>query len=91
MSNVAEFIKIREQIEFLAKEIAVLLEQNTAPQSKPKLDEATALLVNLTNMVDNDVQVIAVGRLTRLLGTLQTKVTARESKRRVIKKARPAQ
>jgi hypothetical protein len=90
MSNVAEFIRIREQIESHAKEISALLELNTTPQPKLMLDEATGLLANLTDMVDNDIQVVAVGRLTRLLGTLQTKVTKMEAKKRPAKKPRAA-
>lgn len=90
MGNVAEFIRIREQIESLAKEIPILLEKNTAAaQARLLLEEATGLLANLTSMVDNDVQVTAVGRLTRLLNTLQSKVTATEAKR-TVKKSRRA-
>lgn len=88
MSNVAAFITIREQIESLAKEIPMLIEQKMTPQSKLMLDEATQLLTQLTSMADNDVQVIAVGRLTRLLETLRVKVEVLEAKRRVVKKSR---
>ena len=63
MNNVAEFIQIRQGIESLAKEIAMLVERKTMPQSKVRLDEATELLVKLTALADNDVQEIAVGRL----------------------------
>ena len=86
MNNVAEFIEIRQRIEFLAKEITGLFDRKTMPQSKYKLDEATELLVKLTALADNDVQQIAVGRLTRLLATLGTKVTALTPKKRVAKK-----
>jgi hypothetical protein len=86
MNNVAEFIEIRQRIEFLAKEITGLFERKTMPQSKHKLDEATELLVKLTALADNDVQEIAVGRLTRLLATLGTKVGALTPKKRVAKK-----
>lgn len=87
MSNIAEFIRIREQIESDAKQISTLVvEKSTAPQSKLILDQATGLLANLTDMADNDIQVIAVGRLTRLLNTLRKKVEATETKKRPSKK-----
>ena len=86
MNNVAEFIQIRQGIESLAKEIATLVERKTMPQSKVRLDEATELLVKLTALADNDVQEIAVGRLTRLLGSLGAKVGALKPKKRVVKK-----
>ena len=86
MNNVAEFIQIRQGIESLAKEIATLVERKTMPQSKVRLDEATELLVKLTALADNDVQEIAVGRLTRLLGSLGTKVGALKPKKRVVRK-----
>jgi hypothetical protein len=87
MSNVAEFIEVRQRIEFLAKEIAVLIERKTVPQSKAKLDEASSHLEKLTAMADNDVQHIAVGRLTRLLATLTKKVASQTPKKRVAKSA----
>jgi len=83
MSNVAEFIEIRQRIEFLAKEIAVLLERKAASHSKAKHDEAMGLLEKLTAMPENDVQHIAVGRLTRLLATLGKKVVTQTPKKRV--------
>lgn len=86
MNNVAEFIRIREQIESHAKEITALLAQNIMPQSKTMLDDAAGLLVQLTDMVDNDVQVTAVGRLTWLLDSLRAKVGAAEAKRPARKK-----
>ena len=89
MNNVAEFIRIREQIESRAKDISKLLEQSTvlAPP-KVLLDQASGLLEQLTAMVDNDIQVTAVGRLTRLLGTLGAKITSMEKKKRPTKKSR---
>jgi hypothetical protein len=86
MNNVAEFIQIRQGIESLAKEILRLVERKTMPQSKMRLDEATELLVKLTALADNDVQEIAVGRLTRLLGSLGAKVGTLRPKKRVVKK-----
>lgn len=88
MSSIQDFINLREQIEALSKEMPRLVEQKAVPQARAKLDEAAGLLAQLTSMVDNDVQVIAVGRLTRLLDTFQTKVGALEAKRRVVKKSR---
>jgi hypothetical protein len=90
MSNVAEFISIREQIESHAKEIAELLEQNTIQRGKTLLDDASRLLTILTDMADNDVQVTAVGRLTRLLNNLRVKMIAAEAKQRSPKKPRAA-
>ena len=89
MNDVAEFIRIREQIESRAKDISKLLEQSTvlAPP-KVLLDQASGLLEQLTAMVDNDIQVTAVGRLTRLLGTLSAKITSIEKKKRPTKKSR---
>ena len=83
MNNVAEFIEIRQGIESLAKEIAVLVERKTMPESKVRLDKAAELLAKLTALADNDVQEIAVGRLTRLISSLGLKV---EALRRVVKK-----
>ena len=83
MSNVAEFIEIRQRIESLAKEIAVLLGRKAMPHSKAKLDEAMGLLEKLAAMPENDVQHIAVGRLTRLLATLSKKVVTQPPKKRV--------
>ncbi len=86
MNNVAEFIEIRQGIESLAKEITTLVERKTLPQSKVRLDEATQLLAKLTALADNDVQEVAVGRLTRLLGSLGVKVEALKPKKRIVKK-----
>ena len=74
MSNVAEFIGIREHIESLVQQIAVCAEQKAIPQSKEGLDEAAQLLVRLTGMADNDVQENAVGRLKGALAGLETTV-----------------
>lgn len=88
MNDVAEFIRIREQIESHAKDISKLLEQSTVVAApKVLLDQASGLLAQLTAMVDNDIQVTAVGRLTRLLGTLNTKVASMEKKKRPTKKS----
>lgn len=85
MNNVAEFIKVRQGIESLAQEITVLVGRKTMPESKIRLDEAMELLAQLTKIADNDVQENAVTRLTRVLGTLQTKIVALAPKKRVVK------
>jgi hypothetical protein len=89
MNNVAQFIKIREQIESHASRISKLLEENDVAQPKLILDQAADLLAKLTVMVDNDIQEVAVGRLTRLLGSLRAKVATKEKKKRPAKKLRP--
>jgi hypothetical protein len=86
MNNVAEFVKVRQEIESLAVEINALVEGKTMPRSKTKLDEATELLIRLTEMADNDVQQVAVGRLTRLLAKLGMKVQVLGVHKRVVKK-----
>lgn len=88
MNNVAEFIRIREQIESHANNISKLLGQGTATGPKELLHQASGLLAQLAAMVDNDIQVTAVGRLTRLLGTLSTKVASMEKKKRSTRKSR---
>lgn len=85
MDNVPEFIKIREQIESHAKELSALLDRKTMPQSRLMFDQATVLLAELAKMVDNDVQVRAVARLTGLLNSLGAKVTVLEGKKRSVK------
>ena len=86
MTNVAEFIETRLQIESLVQQIALSAERKAIPQSKQRLDEAARLLETLTAMADNDVQESAVGRLTRELAGLGTKVEKLARKRPVSKK-----
>jgi hypothetical protein len=86
MTNVVEFIRIRQRIELLAKQIASTTEQKAAAESSHRLNEASQLLVTLTAMADNDVQEIVIGRLTRQLAGLGIKVGALASKKRVAKK-----
>jgi len=74
MSNVAEFIEIRKSIETLASQITLNVAQKAVHESKQYLDEANRQLEVLKPMVDNDVQVIVAGRLTRQLAGLGTKV-----------------
>ncbi len=74
MSNVAEFIEIRKSIEALAGKITLCIEQKAVQESKHHFDEASRQLEVLTQMVDNDVQVIVAGRLTRQLTDLRAKI-----------------
>lgn len=74
MSNVAEFIEIRKSIETLAGQITLCVEQKAIQESKRHLDEANRQLEILLPMVDNDVQVIVAGRLSRKLADLGTKI-----------------
>jgi hypothetical protein len=85
MNNVAEFIEVRQGIESLAQEITVLVGRKTMPESKIRLDKAMELLAKLTSLADNDVQENAVTRLTRTLGSLQTKVVALGPKKKAVK------
>jgi hypothetical protein len=86
MSNVAEFIETRLQIESLVQQIALSAERKAIPQSKQRLDEAARLLETLKAMADNDVQESAVERLTRALAGLGTKVEKLTRKKPVSKK-----
>jgi hypothetical protein len=83
MVNAVEFITIRQRIELLAKQIDSTTEEKAAAESSLRLDEATKLLVTLAAMASNDRQDITIGRLTRQLAGLGTKVGALASKKRV--------
>jgi hypothetical protein len=85
LSNVAEFVEIRQGIEALAKEVAALVERKVLPQSRTKLDQASELLVKLSAIADNDVQDNAVGRLTSVLRSLEKKVGTLKPKKRAAK------
>ena len=74
MTNVVEFIRIRQRIELLAKQIDFTTKQKAAAESSQRLDEASKLLVTLTAMANNDIQDIVIGRLTRQLASLGIKV-----------------
>ena len=87
MSNIAEFIETRKNIETLAAQIAVCIKQNEIQDSKKHLDEANRQLELLKPMVDNDVQIIAVGRLTRHLADLGNKIAKTGTKPLIVKKA----
>lgn len=86
MTNVVEFIRIRQRIELLAKQITSTAEQKAAEESSRRLQEASQLLVTLTAMANNDVQEIVIGRLTRQLASLGTKVGSLAKKKRASKK-----
>jgi hypothetical protein len=86
MTNVVEFIRIRQRIELLAKQIDFTTKQKAAAESSQRLDEASKLLVTLTAMANNDIQDIVIGRLTRQLASLGIKVGKLPSKKRVAKK-----
>jgi len=88
MTSIAEFIKARESIEELAKEITLLVERKAVQDSRKHLDEAKRQLEVLKTMVANDTQVIVETRLSRLLAGLAAKVEKMETKAPVRK--RPA-
>jgi hypothetical protein len=87
MSNIAEFIEVRKSIEAFVKQIVLSVEQNAAQDSKKYLDDANGQLEILKTMVDNDVQVIVLGRLSRQLADLGAKVEKKKSKPPAGKKA----
>ena len=86
MANVVEFIRIRQRIELLAKQIDSTTEKKAAPEPNNRLDEASRLLVTLTAMASNDVQDIVIRRLTRQLADLGKRVGALSDKKRIHKK-----
>lgn len=83
MANVVEFIRIRQHIELLAKQIASTTAQKAAAESIRRLEEATKLLATLADMASNDVQEIVIRRLTRQLVSLGIKARALGGKKRV--------
>ena len=86
MATVAEFIEVRQQIEALVKQVALLTERKVVLDSTQRLEQAGQLLETLKIMADNDVQEVCVGRLTRELASLRTKVGSRGNTKRVTKK-----
>ena len=86
MTNVAEFIRVRQRIELLAKQIESTIKEKAAAESSHRLEEASGLLVSLTDMANNDIQDIVIGRLTRQLASLGIKVGKLPIKKRVAKK-----
>lgn len=89
MVRVVEFIRIRQRVELLAKQIETTTAQKAAAESSFRLEEATKLLVALAAMAENDVQEIVIRRLTRQLVGLGVKVRALSEKKRA-KKKQPA-
>jgi predicted Zn-dependent peptidase len=86
MSNVAEFIEARLQIESLVQEIVLTTEREAIPKSKQRLEEAAQLLETLKGMADNYVQENAVGRLAGELSCLGAKVEKLARKKPASKK-----
>ena len=76
MTNVAEFIEARQQIETLINQIAVSAERKPRAESTQRLDEVAGFLETLKTMADNDndVQVRVILRLTSELNALGKKV-----------------
>ena len=64
MTNVAEFIEARQQIETLITQIALSVERKPRSESTKRLDEVAQFLETLKSMVDsdNDVQVRVIAR-----------------------------
>ena len=85
MSNVTEFIEIRKSIETLAIQITLCVKQNAIQNSRQHLDEANRQLEVLKTMVANDVQMIVVGRLSRQLTGLGTKIKTMTAKSPTVK------
>ncbi len=86
MTNVAEFIRIRQRIELLTKQIEYTTASKEATGSIQRFDEATKLLVTLAAMANNDVQEIVIRRLTRQLINLGIKIRTLKGKKRVSRK-----
>ena len=86
MANVVEFIRIRQRIELLTKQIEYTTALKAAAESNQRFDEATKLLVTLAAMANNDVQEIVIRRLTRQLVSLGIKVRKLKGKKRVPRK-----
>jgi DnaJ-domain-containing protein 1 len=87
MTSIEEFIAARMSIEALAGKIALSVENNAVQDSREHLEEAGRQLEILKAMVANDVQVIVAGRLSRQLGVLGVKVTAKIAKMPAKRKA----
>ena len=91
MTNVAEFIETRVQIETLISQIALSLERVSRSESTQRLDEATQFLGTLKTMADsdNDVQVRVVLRLTSELNALGKKVSKAKVAKKIARKKQP--
>ena len=91
MTNVAEFIEARQQIETLISEIALSVERVPRSESTQRLEQATEFLGTLKTMADsdNDVQVRVVLRLTSELNALGKKVSKAKVAKKVARKKQP--
>lgn len=92
MTNVAEFIEARQQIETLISEIALSVERVPRSESTQRLEQATEFLGTLKTMADsdNDVQVRVVLRLTSELNALGKKVSKAKVAKKVARKKQPS-
>ena len=91
MTNVADFIEARLQIEKLINQIALTAEHKPRAESTQTLDEATQFLETLRTMADsdNDVQVRVIARLTAELSALGKKVAKAKVAKKVSRKKQP--
>ena len=91
MTNVAEFIEARQQIETLISQIAVSVEHKPRSESAQRLDEATQFLETLKTMADgdNDVQVRVIARLTSEINAVGKKVAKAKVAKKVLRKKQP--
>ncbi|MBP7528828.1 MAG: hypothetical protein KA801_12930 [Syntrophorhabdaceae bacterium] len=80
MTSIAEFIKVRESIEELAKQITLLVERKTVKDARGHLDNANRQFEILKTMVANDTQKIVESRLSAQLAGLGVKVGKMEAK-----------
>jgi hypothetical protein len=91
MTNVAEFIEARQQIETLISEIALSVERVPRQESTQRLEQATEYLGTLKTMADsdNDVQVRVLLRLASELNALGKKVSKAKVAKKVARKKQP--
>jgi len=91
MTNVAEFIEARQQIETLISQIAQSAEQRPREESTQRLDEATQSLETLKTMADseNEVQARVIVRLTSELNALGKRVAKVKAAKKVLRKKQP--
>ena len=86
MATVAEFIDVRQQIEALVKQVALLTERKVALDSAQRLQHAGQLLETLKTMADNDVQEVLRGASDERACDPSKKVGSLKSPKRVTKK-----
>lgn len=80
MTSIAEFIKVRENIEKLVTQITHFVELKSVQNSREYLDKANQQLEVLKTMVSNDTQVNSDIRLSAQLAQLGTRVEKIEAK-----------